>query len=67
MMDIMDTESRYFVKSNKTMAEVSNVFGNVTFADDSVDGNLAYITEKMTEREFLAKIGDEHFIRVLEA
>lgn len=67
MMDIMETESKYFVKSNKTMSEVSAKFGNVTFAEGSVDGNLAYITEKMTEREFLLKIGDEHFIRVLEA
>lgn len=67
MMDIMDTESRYFVKSSKTMAEVSALFGNVTFADGSSDGDLAYITDKMTEREFLGKIADEHFIRVLEA
>ncbi len=67
MLDIMDTESKYFVKSNKTMAEVSAMFGKVEFCEDSTDGNLAYITEKMTEREFLAKIGNEHFIRVLEA
>lgn len=67
MLDIMETECKYFVKSNKTLAEVQAMFGNVTFADGSVDGDLAYITEKMTEREFLAKIGDEHFIRVLEA
>lgn len=67
MMDILDTESKYFVKSNKTAKEVTDIFGNVTFAEGSVDGNLAYITEKMTEREFLEKIGDEHFIRVLEA
>lgn len=67
MMDIMDTESRYFVKSSKTAKEVTDTFGKVTFAEGSTDGNLAYITEKMTEREFLGKIGDEHFIRVLEA
>ncbi len=67
MQDIMETESRYFVKSAKTMAEVRATFGNVQFAEDSVDGNLAYITEKMTEKEFTDKIKDEHFIRVLEA
>lgn len=67
MIDIMETQSRYFVKSNKTKAQVLEVFGAVEFAETSVDGNLAYITEKMTEREFLAKIEDEHFIRVLEA
>ncbi len=67
MQDIMETESRYFVKSSKTMAEVRATFGNVQFAEDSVDRNLAYITEKMTEKEFIGKICDEHFIRVLEA
>ena len=67
MLDIMETECKYFVKSSKTMADVKAVFGNVTFADGSKDGDIAYITEKMTERDFLAKIGDEHFIRVLEA
>lgn len=67
MMDIMDTRSRYFVTSNKTKAQITEAFGNVEFAKSSVDGNLAYITEEMTEREFLTKIQDEHFIRVLEA
>ena len=67
MQDIMETESRFFVKSAKTMDEVKSVFGNVQFAEGSIDGNLAYITEKMTEKEFAEKIGDEHFIRVLEA
>ena len=67
MLDIMETENRYFVKSSKTMAEVKEVFGNVQFADGSVDGNLAYITDKMLERDFIGKIKDEHFIRVLEA
>ena len=67
MMDIMYTECKYFVKSNKTQEEVTSTFGKVTFAEGSSDGNLAYITEKMTERQFREKIGDEHFIRVLEA
>lgn len=67
MMDIMDSQSRYFVVSSKTIKEATENFGNVQFAEGSVDGNLAYITEKMTEREFLGKIKDEHFIRVLEA
>ena len=67
MMDIMETRSRYFVKSDKKVAEVKAVFGNVEFAKNSVDGNLAYITEEMTEKEFLGKIEKEHFIRVLEA
>ena len=67
MMDIMDSESRYFVVSNKTKAQVNEIFEGAVFAESSVDGNLAYITEKMTERQFLSKIGDEHFIRVLEA
>ena len=67
MMDIMETESRYFVKSEKTMDEVKTIFGNVQFAEGSIDGNLAYITEKMPEKEFIGKIKDEHFIRVLEA
>ena len=49
------------------MDEVKSVFGNVQFAEGSIAGNLAYITEKMTEKEFAEKIGDEHFIRVLEA
>jgi len=67
MQDIMETESRYFVKSSKTMNEVKATFGNVLFAEGSVDGNLAYITDKMTEKDFIEKIKDEHFIRVLEA
>jgi len=67
MQDIMETESRYFVKSSRTIDEVKSVFGNVEFSEGSVDGNLAYITEKMTEKEFTDKIKNEHFIRVLEA
>lgn len=67
MTDIMDTESEYFVRSNKTEAEVKAVFPDAKFAKTSKDGNLAFITAKMTEREFRSKIEDEHFIRVLEA
>ena len=70
MMDINDSISRYFVKSNKPKEEIMSVFGNVDFAEGVKDGEYAFVTAEMTEKEFkekLSKISADSFIRVLEA
>lgn len=70
MMDINDSISRYFVKTNKPKEEIMSVFGNVDFAEGVKDGEYAFITVEMTEKEFkekLSKISADSFIRVLEA
>ncbi len=70
MMDINDSISRYFVKSGKSEEEIVSVFGKVDFAEGVKDGERAFITAEMTEKEFkekLSKVSADSFIRVLEA
>ncbi len=67
MMDILDSTSKYFVRTSSGKDEVIKVFENVSFADSD---ETAFITESMTEREFKEKLGSisaNNFIRVLEA
>ncbi len=48
-------ENAFFVRCNNTADEIAEVFGKVTFVAAQVQGEEAFVTEKMTEREFEEK------------
>lgn len=69
MLDIADSTSKFFVRTDKSEDAVTSVFGSVDFADGEAGGERAFITGAMTEREFaekLKQISEDTFIRVLE-
>ncbi len=70
MLDIDESISRYFVRAKASLEEVKSLFGNVEFAKSASDGDTAFITAAMCEKEFKEKaaaLSDMSFIRVLEA
>ncbi|MBE7015832.1 MAG: homoserine dehydrogenase [Ruminococcaceae bacterium] len=61
---------RFFVRSQSQKEQIESLFGNVEFADGIKDGETGFITDLMTEKEFLDKaniLNVNSFIRVLEA
>ena len=69
-IDCSETPSKYFVRCSASKEQIESLFGNVAFEDSVVSGETGFITESMTEKEFLEKahiIKANSFIRVLEA
>ena len=50
-----DSVNAFFVRTNSDKAKVESVFGNVTYIEGIVDGEVGFTTDKMTEEEFAAK------------
>jgi len=70
MLACHDSSNKYFVRSTAAKEQIESLFGNVVFADGVKSGETGFITEFMTEKEFLEKariINADSFIRVLEA
>ncbi len=63
-----DNEWSYFVRCNKTAEEIKNIFADAEFITGVKDGEIGFVTEKMTEKEFLLKLNETggSFIRILE-
>ncbi len=57
LKDNKDYKCKFFARVTNDKASVSDVFGNVTFVEtDGVTGEVAFVTEQMSEREFNDKI-----------
>ena len=52
LADISAVENKFFVRANAAAEEVKAVFGNVFVMDDVADGELGFVTEKMTEAAY---------------
>lgn len=50
-----DSVNAFFVRTKSDKAKVESVFGNVTYIEGIVDGEVGFTTDKMTEEEFVAK------------
>ena len=50
-----DSVNAFFVRTKSDKAKVESVFGNVTYIEGIVDGEVGFTTDKMTEEEFAAK------------
>ena len=50
-----DSVNAFFVRPKSDKAKVESVFGNVTYIEGIVDGEVGFTTDKMTEEEFAAK------------
>ncbi len=69
MLDIAKSKSKYFVRCSEDKKCISELFGEVEIKTGEKDGELVFITNEMTEGEFVQKIEGTSmsFIRVLEA
>ena len=70
MMPCLEATSKYFVRCAASKEQIESLFGNVAFEDVVLTGETGFITEAMTEKEFIEKahiIKADSFIRVLEA
>ena len=70
MLPIEESVNRYFVRTQSTKEQIKSVFANTQICDGIKNGEIGFITEKMTEKEFNDKIKSINitgYIRVLEA
>jgi homoserine dehydrogenase len=49
---------RFFVRSAKSLAEIEKVFSKVECVDAGVAGEIGFVTEEMTQKEYDAKAGE---------
>lgn len=57
VMDVLDYECRIFARVRATKEEIENVFANVTYVElENVTDEVAFVTEKISERLFEEKI-----------
>ena len=55
LLDYEDTESRFFVRTDKSEEEIRKVFGNVKLIKDVVEGEIGFITAHTREKDFEEK------------
>ena len=49
---------RFFVRSAKSLAEIEKVFSKVECVDAGIAGEIGFVTEEMTQKEYDAKAGE---------
>ncbi len=69
MMNSDDKEWQYFVRTTKDAATIAELFGDVELISGVVDGEVGFITDKISEKEFADKNAKlcGSAIKVLEA
>ncbi|SFG03658.1 homoserine dehydrogenase [Lachnospiraceae bacterium C7] len=55
LLDYEDTESRFFVRTDKSEDDIRKVFGNVKLIKDVVEGEIGFITAHTREKDFEEK------------
>lgn len=55
LLDYRESRNAFFVRTSSSKAEVEAAFGQVSYVDAGVDGETAFTTEVMKEREFEEK------------
>lgn len=55
LVDYKDSVNSFFVRTSSDAAAVEKAFGEVTYVDSVVDGEIGFTTGEMTEAEFEAK------------
>ena len=52
LLDYKASQNAFFVRTTSSKAEVEAVFGNVSYVEAVVEGEMGFTTEKMTEADF---------------
>ncbi|MBQ2282803.1 MAG: homoserine dehydrogenase [Agathobacter sp.] len=55
LLDYKASQNAFFVRTTSSKAEVEAVFGNVSYVEAVVEGEMGFTTEKMTEADFEEK------------
>ena len=55
LLDYKNTESRFFVRTDKSLEDVRKVFGNVEIVDGVIPNEIGFITSHTKESEFEEK------------
>lgn len=55
LADISTVESKFFVRASVTAEEAKAAFGNVQVMDDVADGEIGFVTERMSEAKYQEK------------
>lgn len=53
--DFSKSKKKFFVRANASKEEAETVFGNVEYVDAGIDGEIGFITEKISEKDFEEK------------
>lgn len=53
--DFAESKKQFFVRANAAKDEAETVFGTVEYIDAGIDGEIGFITAKMSERDFEEK------------
>ncbi len=55
LVDYKTLENRYFVRTVSSKADIEKAFGKVEYATSVVEGELGFVTEKMSEADYESK------------
>ena len=55
ILDYKNTESRFFVRTDKSLEDVRKVFGNVEIVDGVIPNEIGFITSHTKESKFEEK------------
>ena len=55
LLDYKASQNAFFVRTTSSKADVEAVFGNVSYVEAAVEGEIGFTTEKMTEADFEEK------------
>ena len=53
--DFAQSKKQFFVRANVSKEEAEAVFGNVEYVDAGIEGEIGFITSKMSEEDFDGK------------
>lgn len=55
LVDYKESSNRFFVRTTSAKAEIEAVFGEVSYMENAVEGEIAFTTEAMREADFAVK------------
>ncbi|MDD6481425.1 MAG: homoserine dehydrogenase [Lachnospiraceae bacterium] len=55
LVDFKESKNSFFVRTSSDKAQIESAFGQVSYVDAGIDGEVGFTTEEMTEGEFAEK------------
>lgn len=55
LVDFKESKNSFFVRTSSDKAQIESAFGQVSYVDDGIDGEVGFTTGEMTEGEFAEK------------
>ncbi len=67
LADYTELSTCFFVRSTSSKEEIEKAFGDVSYVNAGVEGEYGFVTEEMTEKEYLEKAKELNIVQMIRA